>query len=295
MLGLLGALESENGPIERRSLHFDQALGIHRAVGNRRDEGVVLAQLADLLARQGRRRRSACPTAQGEAHLRALDEKLELAALLCLRGRLELAAGEPTRALAIARGGRQRRPGAGPRRRLEVVEGDRRAARGDRRRATYCSMTSAPGGTVKRNVSGAIATLAAKARTAAASAGRSCRRSRARRGPCPESRRGPTGTRRPSPSASPRPSRGRPSPAVARSKSLLERAAGEQRRRRRAERLAELPRARPGSGRRRRSRPCGRRRRSSARTASRRRSGSGSAARTRSCRSTTSSSRRRAR
>ena len=69
---------------------------------------------------------------------------------------------------------------------------------------------------------------------------------------------------------------------------VLDRAAGEQRGRRRAERLRQLARARPGSGRRRRSRPSGRRRRWSARTASCRRSGSGSGARTRSCRSRSS-------
>ena len=58
----------------------------------------MLAHLADLLARQGRDEEARALLAQAEAHLRALGETLDLAALLCLRGRLELAAGEPERA-----------------------------------------------------------------------------------------------------------------------------------------------------------------------------------------------------
>jgi predicted ATPase/class 3 adenylate cyclase/Tfp pilus assembly protein PilF len=98
VLGCLGGLESENGQLVDARLHYDQALIIHRAVGNRRSEGVVLAQLADLVARQGRDEEAHVLLAQGEAHLRAVGEPLDLAGLLCLRGRLELAGGEPERA-----------------------------------------------------------------------------------------------------------------------------------------------------------------------------------------------------
>ena len=98
ILGHLGALECEHGRLDAAHLHYDQALAIHRAVGNRRSEGETLAQLADLLARQGRGEEARALVAQGEAHLRALDEKLALASLLCLRGQLELAAGEPEHA-----------------------------------------------------------------------------------------------------------------------------------------------------------------------------------------------------
>lgn len=100
VLGCLGALESENGQPDAARLHFEQALAIHRAVGNRRSEGVVLTQLADLLARQGRDEEARALLAQGEAHLRAVGEMLDLVGLLCLRGRLELAAGEAARAQA---------------------------------------------------------------------------------------------------------------------------------------------------------------------------------------------------
>ena len=98
VLGHLGALERELGELDAARSHYDQALAIHRAVGNRRYEGVVLAQLGDLLARQGRRGEARALLAEGEAHLRTVDEKLELVALLCLRGRLELADDEPERA-----------------------------------------------------------------------------------------------------------------------------------------------------------------------------------------------------
>ena len=80
-------------------LHYDQALAIHRAVGNRRYEGAVLGSSADLLARQGRVEEArAFSGARRSASARR--PKLELAGLLCLRGRLELAAGEPARAQA---------------------------------------------------------------------------------------------------------------------------------------------------------------------------------------------------
>ena len=55
---------------------------------------------ADLLARQGRDEEARALLAQGEAHLRAVGQTLDLVGLLCLRGRLEFAAGEPARALA---------------------------------------------------------------------------------------------------------------------------------------------------------------------------------------------------
>ena len=61
----------------------------------------MLAQLGDLLARQGRDKEACALLEQAEVRLRAVGEKLELTGLLCLRGRLELAAGEPERARAM--------------------------------------------------------------------------------------------------------------------------------------------------------------------------------------------------
>ncbi len=100
VLGMLGAFEREQGRIEHAQAHYDQALSIHRAVGNRRYAGMVLGQLGDLLTQQGRLDEARALLAEGEAQLRAVDEKLDLVGLLCLRGRLEFAAREPARALA---------------------------------------------------------------------------------------------------------------------------------------------------------------------------------------------------
>ena len=100
VLGLLGALDHEQGRDDAARARYDEALAIHRAVGNRHDEGVVLARLGDLLSRHGLHAQARDVFAQGEALLRALGEKLELASLLCARGRLELDAGEPEKAQA---------------------------------------------------------------------------------------------------------------------------------------------------------------------------------------------------
>ena len=100
VLGLLVMLDHLQGRDADASARFDEALAIHRADGNRHYEGVVLAHLGDLLSRQGLHAQARDVFAQGEALLRALGEKLELASLLCARGRLELDAGEPEKAQA---------------------------------------------------------------------------------------------------------------------------------------------------------------------------------------------------
>ena len=102
VLGHLGALESENGQLDAGAPALRPGA---RHPSRRRQSslraGMVLAQLG----RPARRSRDGLDEArallaEGEAQLRAVDEKLELMSLLCLRGRLELAAGESTRAQA---------------------------------------------------------------------------------------------------------------------------------------------------------------------------------------------------
>lgn len=61
---------------------------------------MVLAHLGDLLTEQGRLDEARTLLAEGEAQLRAVDEKLELVSLLCVRGRLALAMGDAWRAQA---------------------------------------------------------------------------------------------------------------------------------------------------------------------------------------------------
>jgi tetratricopeptide (TPR) repeat protein len=52
LLGSLGQLHFEQTPTEARE-HFEAALAIHREVGDRRSEGIVLGNLGDLLLAQG--------------------------------------------------------------------------------------------------------------------------------------------------------------------------------------------------------------------------------------------------
>ncbi len=73
-------------------MHLDQALAIHRAVGNRRSEGFVLGSLGELLARQGRFDEARESFRRGEALLREVGDQLRLVLLLCDWGRAEVVA-----------------------------------------------------------------------------------------------------------------------------------------------------------------------------------------------------------
>ncbi len=64
-----------------------------REVGNRRDEGAVLGNLGDLLTRQGRIGEAGEALRAGEMLLREVGGRFELAKLLCIRGRHDVAAG----------------------------------------------------------------------------------------------------------------------------------------------------------------------------------------------------------
>jgi len=94
VLAQLGRIEQEQGHLDRARAAYEEALAIHRTLGNRRYEGSALASLADLLIAQGRLDDARTALAEGEALLRGLDEKLDLVSLLCVRGTLELAAGD---------------------------------------------------------------------------------------------------------------------------------------------------------------------------------------------------------
>ena len=64
-----------------------------REVGYRRAEGAFLSNLGDLLAKLGRMGEAREALEKGEALLRAVDDKLALGKLLCIRGRVELNQG----------------------------------------------------------------------------------------------------------------------------------------------------------------------------------------------------------
>ena len=94
VLACLGTLEVKQGRTEPARARFEQALQVARQVGNRREAGVVLANLADL--QLGNRELAEAWEAlrEGETLLRDVDNPLELALLLTVKGRAARAAGQ---------------------------------------------------------------------------------------------------------------------------------------------------------------------------------------------------------
>ena len=72
----------------------------HRAAGNRVCIGNALASIGELHVLQARPREALEVLREGEAVLREIGNPLELAGLLCVKGRAAIAAGEPK----VARG-----------------------------------------------------------------------------------------------------------------------------------------------------------------------------------------------
>jgi predicted ATPase/class 3 adenylate cyclase/Tfp pilus assembly protein PilF len=94
VLGQIGALQHALGELAQAKAHFHQALDIHREVGNRRFEGGVLGNLGDLLVTLGDLDEAMRVLCAGEQLLREVDDPLEVAKLLCLKGRAAAARGE---------------------------------------------------------------------------------------------------------------------------------------------------------------------------------------------------------
>jgi hypothetical protein len=69
-------------------------LAIHRQVGDRRYEGIVLWRLSKVLTQQGRTEEARDALTTGESILRELDERLELAKLVCYRAEQEFDRGD---------------------------------------------------------------------------------------------------------------------------------------------------------------------------------------------------------
>jgi tetratricopeptide (TPR) repeat protein len=76
-------------------------LVIHRAIGNRREEGVILGLRGDLLARLGRLDEAWRAFEQGAVVLRELGDALHLSSLLAVRGCVEFNAGRRDAAAAL--------------------------------------------------------------------------------------------------------------------------------------------------------------------------------------------------
>ena len=79
--------------MEEALRHYQDALAIHREVGARRNEGVVLGELGELHARAGRAGDAHCALAEGERLLRDVGDPLALGGLLCTVARLERGEG----------------------------------------------------------------------------------------------------------------------------------------------------------------------------------------------------------
>ena len=72
-----------------------------REVGDRMAEGFVLGSLADVLMLQGHMGKARELVTEGEILLREVGNSIELAKLLCIRGRAEAIAGDLTLAHAL--------------------------------------------------------------------------------------------------------------------------------------------------------------------------------------------------
>jgi tetratricopeptide (TPR) repeat protein len=87
-----GALDASGRGAEARA-HYDAALAVHREVGNRRGEGIVLGSLGVLHADQGRMDEARACFGAGEALLRQVGDPASLGIHLCGRARMERAEG----------------------------------------------------------------------------------------------------------------------------------------------------------------------------------------------------------
>jgi tetratricopeptide (TPR) repeat protein len=97
---LLGQALLRSGRGTEALAHLEQALAIHREVGNRASEGVVLGGLGSLHREQGRMEEARTAFDAGEARLRAVKDAGQLGGLLCGRARLEHAEGQAEAAQA---------------------------------------------------------------------------------------------------------------------------------------------------------------------------------------------------
>ena len=103
VLQRLGTLNFEDGQLDAADSQLTPALALIRSVGNRRSEGAALSVLGDLRCRQGRIDEGRDLLTAGEALLREGGLRTELAHLLCVRGRVDLVAGDDVAARAALR------------------------------------------------------------------------------------------------------------------------------------------------------------------------------------------------
>ncbi len=90
----LAGLDIVEGHFESGRTMLDKALQRHRTLGNRAYVGVSLKLSGDLLLRQLRPHEALEPLRESEAVLRDIDNPVELAELLCVKGQAALACGD---------------------------------------------------------------------------------------------------------------------------------------------------------------------------------------------------------
>jgi len=93
VLGNLGSLREEQGRLDAAREHYERALHISLDIGNRRLEGMVLGLLGALAAQQAQGPAATTSLERGEALLREVGDRLELGRLICARGHLHLRQG----------------------------------------------------------------------------------------------------------------------------------------------------------------------------------------------------------
>ena len=100
----LSALDLLQGRLDQVADHIDEAERVNRARGYRLQEGVALSMRERIASPAAAGRRSAAGAAprRGEALLRAIDNPFELANLLCIVVRAELAGADPAAARAAS-------------------------------------------------------------------------------------------------------------------------------------------------------------------------------------------------
>ena len=94
VLSNLAELEIAENRFDAARVCADLALQRHRALGNRAYIGMTLGLLAKLLTLQGRPGEAQEPLQEGELLLRTIDNPLELAELLCVKGQTAMANGQ---------------------------------------------------------------------------------------------------------------------------------------------------------------------------------------------------------
>ena len=131
VLGNLAVLCQQLGTLEHARSLLGEAIEIHQETGDRRSEAVSLGNLADLDRLSGDLELAAARIVSAEQMLAEVQDPLDLAPIVCIRGRIVLATGESARdlldrATAIARGVKTE-PGSQLLRDLERLERAQRA------------------------------------------------------------------------------------------------------------------------------------------------------------------------